>query len=441
MMAAPSAARIAWLDCDGGVDDAVALLLLLRTPSIHLAAISTVFGNVPLDQATDNIEICLRVLGNSNHSNSQLSIPIYPGAEEPLVINKTIETWPGHGISGLGDAQFTDYRYTLHQESEEARAEMKEYTRTMQSANIHAFASVHSAATHEKKLKLFAPLALLNYIYNNQPRSLDLLCLGPLTNIALAIKLCPELPKLINSLWIMGGALSAKGNANLTAEFNFNADPEASHIVFYAFSRLPQPISPHFNQFIQLLTWEITEETALSWEEFDDLVNNDGKSPELSKNSIEAQFFKKIHFAYEKLAGRNVDHCGESNNGNQPRAASDQIKALNSIIQNSVQPESFSLPFTPCDAYLMGCYIDNAMIEQRKNYYCLIVTEGNNTRGMLAVDWYSNSKERKNAAVITKLNKQRFKAMLHNAIHGETQSASSSSSSSGQQEERKKQWE
>ncbi len=82
-------------------------------------------------------------------------------------------------------------------------------------------------------------------IFKERPGQIELLALGPLTNIALAARLDPAFPSHVKHLTIMGGCASARGNSSMTAEFNFFADPEAAHIVLDAFTRDKLlPVSP-----------------------------------------------------------------------------------------------------------------------------------------------------------------------------------------------------
>jgi purine nucleosidase len=74
-------------------------------------------------------------------------------------------------------------------------------------------------------------------IFKGRPGQIELLALGPLTNIALAARLEPSFPSRVKHITIMGGCESARGNSSMTAEFNFFADPEAAHIVLDVFTR------------------------------------------------------------------------------------------------------------------------------------------------------------------------------------------------------------
>ena len=176
------------LDTDGGIDDAQALLLLIangRAP----AAITTVFGNVELDAATNNVLATLAVVG--------ADIPVHKGTAEP-VVQDLIHAKHVHGEDGLGGAPRP--------------------ARTAEIASSDAVGFLvatlsEAAATGER---------------------VDLLTIGPLTNLALALRHTPGIVGGIGQLTIMGGTVHGRGNVTPAAEFNVFADPEAAAIVFRA---------------------------------------------------------------------------------------------------------------------------------------------------------------------------------------------------------------
>jgi len=99
--------RLLIIDTDVGSDDAIALLLALRDSNTTVLAVTTIFGNVSLSQATQNAHLLLAALDSTSASSH--SIPVYVGAATPMInIDHNIVTWPGHGKNGLGDADFGD---------------------------------------------------------------------------------------------------------------------------------------------------------------------------------------------------------------------------------------------------------------------------------------------------------------------------------------------
>jgi purine nucleosidase/non-specific riboncleoside hydrolase len=177
------------LDTDGGVDDAQALLLLIgagRPPD----AVTTVFGNVDLETATDNILATLAVGGAHE-------VPVHKGAVEPLA-QEAIHAREVHGEDGLGGAP--------------------------RPATLAEIAGSDAAG--------FLVEILVEAAANGDP--VDLLMIGPLTNLAMALQTEPRIVAGIGTLTIMGGTVYGRGNTTPAAEFNIYADPEAAAIVFAA---------------------------------------------------------------------------------------------------------------------------------------------------------------------------------------------------------------
>jgi inosine-uridine nucleoside N-ribohydrolase len=176
-------------DTDPGVDDAMALCFAMAHPRIELVGITTTFGNVTVPQATTNALYLTQLVGRS--------IPVAQGAAKPLV--KHAEAPPDfiHGADGLGNLL------------------------SRQAAN-GAKADARSAA------QFIVDMA------RAQPGQITLVPVGPLTNIAAALALEPQLPKLIKSVVLMGGAIKEGGNVSPVAEANIWNDPHAADAVFAA---------------------------------------------------------------------------------------------------------------------------------------------------------------------------------------------------------------
>lgn len=176
------------LDTDGGVDDAQALLMLIaagRTPD----AITTVFGNVGLEAATRNILATLAVVGAKT--------PVHTGAGRPLT-QAIIDAKYIHGEDGLGGAP-----RPLH---------------TAEIAGDDAIGFLRQTFRDA----------------GNKGEKVDILMIGPLTNLALALRLEPSIINGIGQLTIMGATVYGRGNTTPAAEFNIYADPEAASVVFSA---------------------------------------------------------------------------------------------------------------------------------------------------------------------------------------------------------------
>jgi purine nucleosidase len=177
------------VDTDGGVDDAQALLLLIaagRPPD----AITTVFGNVDLEAATQNVLATLAVAG--------VDIPVHKGAAAPLAQEEVIHARHVHGEDGLGGAPRPDTTADIA---------------GMDAVAFLAFTLREAAAAGDQ---------------------VDLLTIGPLTNLAMAIAEDAGVVRGVGRLTVMGGTVYGRGNATPAAEFNIFADPEAAAIVFAA---------------------------------------------------------------------------------------------------------------------------------------------------------------------------------------------------------------
>jgi purine nucleosidase len=170
------------IDTDTASDDAIALIMALRAPDVRVAAITVVAGNVDVQQATRNalytVELC------------EASVPVYSGAEKPLVRAYENATW-FHGRDGLGDHNYP--------------------------------------AARQSKQPDHAVDAIIETIEANP--GIVLVTLGPLTNVALAVSKEPEIVSRVSRCVIMGGNPCCEGNVTPAAEYNIWVDPEAASIV------------------------------------------------------------------------------------------------------------------------------------------------------------------------------------------------------------------
>lgn len=190
------------IDTDTASDDAVALIMALRSPSVRVIAISTVAGNVPVQQATRNALYTAELCG--------ADVPVFQGAEKPLVRRLSTAEW-FHGKDGLGDHGYPAARRTAEKQA--------------------AVEAIISAA-------------------RNHP-GLLLVTLGPLTNIALALAQAPDLVNQVARCVVMGGAPCCEGNVTPAAEYNMWVDPDAARMVFH--SGLP----------IEMVGWQLCRGDAV----------------------------------------------------------------------------------------------------------------------------------------------------------------------------------
>ena len=168
------------LDCDPGLDDAIAIITAAHYGD--LVGITTVNGNVSIDHTTHNALAVAQIAG--------LDVPVHRGAARPLIA-PTMDAARIHGETGLGDVPLPEL--TRAPDSEDAVAFLCDIARSVD--------------------------------------DLHLIAVGPLTNVALALRRDPDLPRHLAGLTIMGGGAHA-GNVTAVAEFNVWADPEAAAIVF-----------------------------------------------------------------------------------------------------------------------------------------------------------------------------------------------------------------
>ena len=174
------------IDCDPGVDDAVALMLAFASPKLELLAVTTVGGNVAVNKTARNARI-LRHIANRE------DVPVHAGAEQPLV-RAPMGAGEFHGPEGLGA--------------------LEPYEPGAALAEGHAVDAIVD-------LVMARPLG-----------SVALAVMGPMTNLALAFRKAPRLAGWLGPVVIMGGARSEGGNITASAEFNIWADPDAAAEVF-----------------------------------------------------------------------------------------------------------------------------------------------------------------------------------------------------------------
>jgi len=174
------------LDTDPGVDDAMAIFLALRSPELKVEAITPVSGNVPLEFTLPNALRLAEIAGRTD-------VPVAAGASVPLV-RRLITAKYVHGNNGLGGVDFP--APTLKPVAENAAQ-------------------------------------IISRLVRANPGQITIVAVGPLTNVATALRADPEIASMIPQIVIMGGSLSG-GNITPAAEFNLYVDPEAARIVFDA---------------------------------------------------------------------------------------------------------------------------------------------------------------------------------------------------------------
>jgi len=172
------------IDTDTASDDAVALLMALRESDVKVEAITTVAGNCAVSQCVRNALICVEKAGS-------YAPPVYAGMEKPL-FRKHYHSYHIHGKDGMGDIGLPEPRLTVEK--------------------THAIDAIIECAYRLKG-------------------ELEIVTLGPLTNLAMAVLKDPDFMKKVKHVYVMGGSGLTPGNITPLAEFNFYVDAEAAHII------------------------------------------------------------------------------------------------------------------------------------------------------------------------------------------------------------------
>ncbi|MGM0212504.1 nucleoside hydrolase [Enterococcus sp. AZ109] len=183
------------IDCDPGIDDALALEFAIKSKELDVLAITVVAGNAPVDIGVEN---AFKVLERCD----RLDIPVYRGAEAPLK-RSYVSAQDTHGMDGFGESEIIR-RSTVHVQEETAEAFL---------ANFFA-----------------------------KKREVGILALGPLTNIALALKSNQKLGQNMQRFVTMGGTYKSHGNCSPVAEYNYWCDPDAAKVVYETLDTLVEMV-------------------------------------------------------------------------------------------------------------------------------------------------------------------------------------------------------
>jgi purine nucleosidase len=229
-------------DTDPGIDDACAILLALASPELSLEGLSVVHGNCSVDQATVNALSVLE-LANAGH------IPVARGCELPLV-QPSLLAPETHGNTGLGYAELPDPR---------ARPIVQHGTDFL----------------IEKIL--------------SSPGEITLVAIGPLTNVALAIRQEPRLVQAVREVIVMGGAIRYEGNTTALAEFNTYVDPHAAYIVYH--SGMP----------ITLVPLDVTYQCVLTKEDVRKMRRVDSPITKFVEDAT--RFYMEFHDEFQSIEG------------------------------------------------------------------------------------------------------------------------------------------
>jgi len=210
------------IDTDPGTDDCAAITHFLTHTNV--IAITTVFGNISLDTASNN---ACRILNHLGYDH----VPVYTGAHCKLAGVNLQAAGAGdiiHGADGLNNTDVVPQKVDKFPEEDKS-----------------------------------GPAAIIDLV-KKYPGEIVLVAIGPLTNIAIASKLCPEFPKLLKAMYIMGGS-TYKGNVTPWAEFNFHCDPLAAHVSLQHLCK---------DTLVHLVPWETCLENRLDFPTFHDIFKD-----------------------------------------------------------------------------------------------------------------------------------------------------------------------
>ncbi|QWF18067.1 nucleoside hydrolase [Lysobacter capsici] len=300
------------IDTDPGVDDALALLMAFNDARHEVVGLTIAAGNVGLKHTVANALKLCEVAG--------VDVPVFAGTAAPL-LHPSPDAGYVHGQDGFGDVGYEPA--TRQVEAEHA-----------------ALAILRLSHEHAGKLLLVA--------------------LGPLTNVALALKLDPTLPQRVARLVVMGGAVTCQGNITPAAEFNIYFDPEAAHIVFEAFEH------------IDLADWEAVVAHGL---------HHDRVVEWLKAGSTRGQFYERIS---EKTRLWSIDRRGDH--------------------------------WHAADALAMAFALEPEGARDVQARPLSIELEGTHSRGATIVDWRRQEGREDRVAILMKYDQQRFERLIQDAL-------------------------
>ena len=232
------------IDCDPGIDDALALLLALASPELDVAGITTVSGNVPADRGARNAKKVLRQADRQD-------VPIYIGEMAPLG-GTYADAMDTHGSDGLGESFLPDVPGEF---PEKPAVEFLE-------------------ETLEKE-------------------ETDILALGPLTNLARLFQKRPELIRRVSRFVSMGGSFRSYGNCSPVAEYNYWCDPEAAKICY--------ELSAEAGKKIEMVGLDVTRQIVLTPNLISYMERLDKKTGGFVRKIT--GFYMDFHWEYEGIIG------------------------------------------------------------------------------------------------------------------------------------------
>jgi len=307
------------LDTDTAGDDATALMMALKASSATVLGVTITCGNVDFDQEVENALYTIQEAGMAGR------VPVYPGSRRPLIRDWTTAE-DVHGKDGMGDSWFPRAKH---------RPERK-----------HAVDAILEAV-------------------HSDPGNITLIAIGPMTNIALALKKDPTLAKLVRRFFFMGGTNQFRGNVTPAAEFNIWADPDAAKIVLH--SGIPAT----------MVGWDICMKHAL--------VRTEELSEIERLDTAEARFFTAVN-----------------------RVAREFTRRVEGI------------DCAPCpDTITVACALDSRVAEDVRSKFVDVDNRSELSRGATYVDHLGILGRPPNVDVVYSASERLFKEMLFRMLKGQ----------------------
>jgi purine nucleosidase len=318
------------IDTDTASDDAVALIMALQDPAVQVKAITVVAGNVPLDQGVQNalytVELCKK------------QVPVYRGASTPLLRELESAQYV-HGEDGFGDIGLP------------------------------------------LSGRMPAPGNAIDVIVetiNRFPGEITLVCLAPLTNIAMALIFDRSLARKVKECVIMGGNAQGVGNVTPVAEYNIWVDPEAAKIVFE--SGMP----------VKMVDWYVSARHATLSPDDAEIIRN--LATPLARFSMDIQAAHAISSSAPLLSA-----------GKGSRA------------RRQVETPHIN-GFVLADPLAMAVALDSAVATESKRLFVAVETESSLCRGQTVVDHLGVMKKIPNVEVVLNASQERFLHLMYRAL-------------------------
>jgi purine nucleosidase len=314
------------IDTDTASDDAVALIMALRSRQVQVEAITVVAGNVSVEQGSRNALYTAELCASD--------VPVFAGAAAPLLRDLQTAHW-FHGNDGLGD---------------------------------------HGYAPSKKSFEAEHAVDAIIRVVKQTP-GIEIVTLGPLTNLALALTREPALVPNVSRCVVMGGAPSCEGNVTPAAEFNIWVDPEAARIVFR--SGLP----------IEMIGWQLCLGPA-------------------AVDTGDIDSLNKLATPFADFAVR-----------------------CNSVAMEAYRKQTGAIGISLPDPIAMSILLDPSLCLHSSQHFVEIETQSELTRGMTVVDrlnvaadprnekvWSEALKQGTRATICWQLDIPRWKALLFDAL-------------------------